>query len=449
MSLQPDADGGPVRNRHLVTLIKLLVGGAILWVIASKLSIDDRVVMKDGGERTGRGLQFDGALLLSIDGEAEPRRFSLRDGITPFFRRGEEWRVEGQVGQQLTLEGALSLRSDDGVVEVPLDDVRVEDIGEQDGWTEQSLEIREGLATIYGRIKAINYVLAMACILGMYLCGIKRWQILLRAQSIQVGFFEAMRLTFIGFFFNNVVPGMTGGDVVKAVMIARAHKGRGPDAVSTVIVDRVIGLLVLAAIAAVVLLFALDTYGTIAQWVFLMLAFAGAMICLFLSRRVRRALRIDRLLKRLPAADALQRLDDAFMLYRSKHKKMAACVGLSVIAHIFNIASVYCLGVGLGVDEAGGLQAPEILTYMVVVPIIMIVAAVPLLPGGWGVGEFAFGYFFRSVGIQNLSLSVGLSVLHRLSMLLWSLLGGIFLVLGRQDAREAVKQARTLEPDRP
>ena len=49
----------------------------------------------------------------------------------------------------------------------------------------------------------------------------------LRAIGVRLSFWNAHRLTFIGFFFNNVVPGATGGDVVKAVYVARTARGAG------------------------------------------------------------------------------------------------------------------------------------------------------------------------------------------------------------------------------
>lgn len=433
-------------------MIKLVVGALIIWFIASQLTIDDQIFRADGSVVAGRDLSVDGTV--SVQGESAPTAPRALGGEHPpiISRRGPTWRITDSdgtsvEGEALVFAGSASVVDENGeTISVPLNAVDLEKAGtDDDGWVEHTLRVKEGLATVYARISLTQYLLAMACILGMYLCGVKRWQVLLRSQGIDATFFQALRLTFIGFFFNNVVPGMTGGDVVKAVMIARESKGRGPDAVSTVIVDRVLGLIVLAALAAVVLLFALDTYGTIAMWVFIMLAVATACILLFLSRRVRKLLRIDKLLNRLPGSEALKRLDRAFLLYRTKKKEMAFCIAISLLSHMFNILSVWFLGVGLGVDAAHGLLEPQFMTYMVVVPIIMIVAAVPVLPGGWGVGEAAFGYFFRTVGVQNLALSIGLSVLHRFSMLLWSLLGGVFLFLSRKEAKEAMRDADAID----
>ncbi|MAG55044.1 MAG: hypothetical protein CMJ83_02010 [Planctomycetes bacterium] len=441
----------PFWRRHLITIVKLVVGGLILWFVASQLTIDDEIGLSagaGGGVVSGRELDWSGQVSLTTD-DGTVHTYDLRSAAPEIRFNHGRWRfhlADGSTieGPTVTCDGKAVLQTDAGSRTISLADVGWREGGKDNGWVERTPNIREGLATIFGSISAGHYLLALGSILSMYLCGIKRWQVLLRAQDIQVTFFEAMRLTFIGFFFNNAVPGLTGGDVVKAVMIARAHQGRGPDAVSTVIVDRVVGLLVLAAMAAGVLLFSFSSYRTIAVWVFLMLGGAAFAICLFMSRRIRKLLRIDKLLSMLPGSDALKRLDKAFLLYRRRRKEMAFCIAISLLSHVFNVLSVWFIGQDLGVDAAHGLKEPALLTYFVVVPIIMIVSAVPVLPGGWGVGEAAFGYFFRSVGIRNLTLAVGLSVLLRVSMLGWSLVGGVFLFLSRKEARAAIHDAQEL-----
>ena len=66
---------------------------------------------------------------------------------------------------------------------------------------------------------------------------------------------RAQKLAFIGLFFNNIIPGMTGGDLVKAIMVARDHPEQQPAAILSVIIDRIIGLLGLVLVAVGALLF--------------------------------------------------------------------------------------------------------------------------------------------------------------------------------------------------
>jgi uncharacterized membrane protein YbhN (UPF0104 family) len=78
------------------------------------------------------------------------------------------------------------------------------------------------------------------------------------------------------------------------------------------------------------------------------------------------------------------------------------------------------------------------------VPIIFIVSSIPVLPGGWGVGEAAFAYFFRSVGIWNLDLSIALSVVQRTATLLFSLVGGVFFMTHRKRVMDAVHESEAV-----
>ena len=439
---------GPARRRRRwhVQLAKLIVGVGILLVILGNVSFDDSVVYTaDGREETleGRDLQVRGTL--EGQGPDGPLSIPLTDS-PQIQQQGADWRVRLRgkdwmaVGEPHYL-GEATLKVDGEPRTIPLAQVHLKRGIEEDGWREMVLDTKEGLVTIFGRLTLGWYALAMALILGMYVSGILRWKILLAAQEIRIPFLEAARLTFIGFFFNSVVPGLTGGDVVKAVMIARAHRGRGARAVGTVIVDRIIGLLVLAGLSAIVLAFTWEQYKTQAIAVFLFIAGAGIVIALFLSRRVRRLLRIDRLLRRLPGSSTLRALDESFLLYRSKPGAIAVCTLLSVASHAFNIVAIFIMGMDLGVSPAGGLEGTPIVTYAATVPIILIASSVPLLPGGWGFGEFMYAVFFRTVGVWNIDLSIALSILTRASMLLWSLPGGIFLLVDRREARAAIEEA--------
>ncbi len=77
-----------------------------------------------------------------------------------------------------------------------------------------------------------------------------RWQLLLKTQKIYISFKRALKLVFIGHFFNVVIPGSVSGDVVKAYYISRHQKNKMGAAMS-VVMDRFIGLIVLTGITFV------------------------------------------------------------------------------------------------------------------------------------------------------------------------------------------------------
>lgn len=291
-------------------------------------------------------------------------------------------------------------------------------------------DVNEGIVRI---VKRSDWGVLLAGVLAFGFVtqiGVLRWWLLLRAQDIRVPYAEACRLTFIGFFFNNVVPGPTGGDLVKAVYIARQADRRAP-AIVTVIVDRVVGIIALALIAAMVLVFKLEDerYRELAAFIGLFLGGVAVAAMLFFSRRVRRLLRIEGLTGKLPGGGILRKADEAILRWR--HHKGA--VGVALLLSFVNQACIQGLMVvfaaALHVTNGAGEALPWT-AYMVVLPVAFIVSALPMLPGGWGIREAAFAVCFHYVDVDR-NPAIALSVVNGMTMLFWSLVGGVYFLLDR------------------
>ena len=65
---------------------------------------------------------------------------------------------------------------------------------------------------------------------------------------------DAFRLGFLGYFFNFVAAGGVGGDLFKAIFIAREQPQRRAAAVASVMMDRLMGLYALLVLASLVIL---------------------------------------------------------------------------------------------------------------------------------------------------------------------------------------------------
>ena len=85
-------------------------------------------------------------------------------------------------------------------------------------------------------------------VLSQVIVGL-RWWLLLRSQSIFIPFFSAVKLHFLGLFYNNCMPGAVGGDLIRAWYVTKYTDKRFEAALS-VFVDRAIGLLSTIIIAA-------------------------------------------------------------------------------------------------------------------------------------------------------------------------------------------------------
>src|SRR5262249_20351426 len=155
-----------------------------------------------------------------------------------------------------------------------------------------------GLLTTFARLLRAPGSLALAIVLYLVagMISFQRWHVLLRAVHVDARFWRVQKLAFIGLFFSNVIPGMTGGDLVKAIMVARDHPEQRPAAVLSVIIDRIIGLLGLVFVAVGALLFQTGhQYEEMAKklhWILLAIAVCSVVM---LSKKLRRLLLLDRL----------------------------------------------------------------------------------------------------------------------------------------------------------
>jgi glycosyltransferase 2 family protein len=74
-----------------------------------------------------------------------------------------------------------------------------------------------------------------------------RWQILLRVQGIRLNFFRLVGLFLIGMFYNQFLPGGTGGDIIKSYLLLKETQHKA-GALLAVVFDRLIGLVALVTI---------------------------------------------------------------------------------------------------------------------------------------------------------------------------------------------------------
>src|SRR5947209_10614445 len=81
-----------------------------------------------------------------------------------------------------------------------------------------------------------------------------RWQILLRVQKIYLSAPRVTGLFLIGMFYNQFLPGGTGGDIIKSYLLLKETPGKKAGALLAVLFDRLIGLVALVTITGVLVL---------------------------------------------------------------------------------------------------------------------------------------------------------------------------------------------------
>src|SRR5262249_52431982 len=93
--------------------------------------------------------------------------------------------------------------------------------------------------------------LAIVLVVVSYLVMFARWYVLVRAQGFALRYRDAVRYGFVGQATNFVAPGTVGGDLFKAVLLARDQSSRRAAAAAPVVLARLLGVLGLFLVGTV------------------------------------------------------------------------------------------------------------------------------------------------------------------------------------------------------
>lgn len=282
--------------------------------------------------------------------------------------------------------------------------------------------------------------LALSCLLwGLtLLVGVWRWQLVLRAAGIILSFRRAGEISLVAHFFNSFLLGATGGDVLKAWYAARQAPDQRPEAVATVVVDRVLGLFAMLAFAAGMALLNPDLLrgyrrmAALAAVVAAMFLLAGAFLALSLRGGVSRMFPGARAwLQRLPLGGQLDRALEAGRALGRRPALLAGALGWSVVLNVLCVLQLLTLVRGYG------LELP-VRALFFIVPAVICLAALPLTPSGLGVRDNLYVYLLTvpSLGVEA-GTALAISLVAYACSLVWSLLGGLVYVTQPEVRTEA------------
>jgi len=293
--------------------------------------------------------------------------------------------------------------------------------------------VRRGIA---GSIEQMNLPLFVLAVLGFpisLLIVAYRFWFLLKSQGVHITVWEAVRLTFLGQFFNMVVPGTVGGDLVKAWYVSK-HTHRTAGVLVTIFIDRVIGLIELVLMAGIMLVVVLgcglETFERMSGSAITVAVVAGLCIGLMvflLSSQFRKALHLQKLYRRLPIAHHIAAAGKSIRLYRRRPRVLVWALLFTLISHVFFIGAIALLGVALYLNT-------PLYNYFIYLPLIYIIGAIPVTPGGVGLIEQLYLQFFgvAAVGLvaPDASTIIALAMFARIIPMLWGMPGLLVAITG-------------------
>lgn len=238
---------------------------------------------------------------------------------------------------------------------------------------------------------------------GMVICA-RRWMILAEFKGIKMPFKNFFKYYLTGTFINNFMPSFIAGDVYKAYAIAGEDKKYSP-AASTVIMDRLTGLIGIMILALIFSLFNLKAVLSNKVLIIFNILIILSLGSDFIIARMKKIDFLKRWAFRILPEKVIKFLRDVYS-YSDNYKIIWQSVKLSFGFSLIGIAILnYILFWGLGVEIS-------ILDYLSVIFLISIISALPISINNIGLKEWAYITFFGFFGVTSGAV-VAISVISR------------------------------------
>ena len=276
-----------------------------------------------------------------------------------------------------------------------------------------------------------------------------RWQILLRVQKIRLNFRRLSGLFLIGMFYNQFLPGGTGGDIIKSYLLLKETAQHKAGALLAVVFDRLIGLVALVAITVTLVSLRFDllsrTHET-RNLLWLLLLVLGISISALIASFIVSGFNLFHLLPhKFPGRDKLIEIAAAYHLYARHWVATFFAFAVSLVAHLATFTTFLCVAYAF---HAG----VKLIDFFAVLPVERTLTALPISFAGVGLREQILQIMLHNLCDVPIAVAKLIGTMSFLVILVCCAPGGIVYffykpsgVAKRVPLREMQREVATME----
>src|SRR5438309_10721056 len=223
--------------------------------------------------------------------------------------------------------------------------------------------------------------IAIVTYLVVEIAAFVRWQILLKVQGISLSLPRVAGLSLIGMFYNQFLPGGTGGDIIKSYLLLKETSDKKAGALLAVVFDRLIGLVALVAITVTLVSLRFDLLSQTPEtrrllWILLFLL--GSSIAALLTSFIVSGFNLFHLLPhKFPGREKLIEVSAAYHLYARHWVATLLAFGASLVAHLATFTTFLCVAFAFNVPSAFP-EGVKVIDFFAVLPIERTITALPI-----------------------------------------------------------------------
>ncbi len=281
------------------------------------------------------------------------------------------------------------------------------------------------------QVSLLDILILVAISVVLIAVSVVKWQLFLSHLGITNSFVKLFGLYLVGYFVNIFTPSFIGGDVVRSLALGpgvnRAH------AVSATFLERYTGIVAMLCMAMCAA-FVSDVVTPQIVWVVVAAVVGcivttvaiGAGFASWLARVVRLPPKV---------LGIVATVHEGLLLGLRDRGLLGRALLLSILFHLLTIVNTVAVGAAVGWENIPwqGL--------LVVVPLILLIGAVPISPQGLGIQEGAFVYFLHAVGATS-GQALAIALVLRAKSYLLALVGGLVWLLYRDKLAAESSQLR-------
>jgi glycosyltransferase 2 family protein len=222
-----------------------------------------------------------------------------------------------------------------------------------------------------------------------------KWNLLIKVRGIMVAFGRLFWINSIGSFLGLFLPSSLGTDVVRGYYLVKNNSEKSVS-ISSVFVDRVLGMFSLLLLGLVSVFFAGALISKYNIQTYIIVVFLIAVVSFYLFQKKQSAIVLEKFLKRLKHKKIIEnglKLHSSILDYKKYPKTLVISFIITLMVQVTRVLTYYFVALSFNIHISP-------IYYFLFVPIIMIVIMIPISLGGLGVKEGTFVAFFTLAGMS-------------------------------------------------
>ena len=286
--------------------------------------------------------------------------------------------------------------------------------------------------TVLAKLPADLLIEASALTLVVTVLGAVRVRYILLKQSIHTGVWQCFLYNCAGILYSAFLPGGISGDAVRAYLFMKAVPNHRLAILGAMVLDRVLGLVSMVFLGFIAACYMAINVAFIRPY---LLGFAAIFFTLIGGVALLHFIGARHSAEQQSAAEGfvermwakVKAMVASLRIHEYPARVLTFVVLQSMVIHLLAVALIYICSV----YAAAGL---DFLRVFVATPIGLLVNAIPLSPGGLGIGENAFELLYKTIGGRNGATSF---LLARVFLYSPALIGLVYVLIRMVTRRKA------------